>query len=126
MISFGGFGGQGYTTFLQLDIAWLSGSDSNSSKPASEEHPGHCRVKLLHLQVGNLAVQAGELFPVCQELSLPLHSELGPDLCHVFKLHIHKADSFQLCLQILKRIHTFKENEDFEEEVTMYSFPVGR
>ena len=113
MIPFGGFGGEGNTTFLQLDIARLPCSDSNSPKPPPEEHSWHSRVKLLHLQVGGLAVQAGELFPVRQELSLSLHRELGPDLRHVFKLHIHKADSLQLHLQKKKVVQVKHEMKGF-------------
>ena len=110
VIIFGGFRrSQGSASSLQFDIGRFSCSDSNSPKPASEEHARHCRVKLLHLQVGSLSIEADELFPVRQELSLPLHSELGPDLSHVFKVDIHKADSLQLLLEG-KSNHIAKKN----------------
>ena len=99
MIPLGDFGSQGSASSLQFDIARFSCSDSDSSKPASKEHLRHCRVKLLHFQEGSLSIEADELFPVRQELSLPLHSELGPDLSHVFKVDVHKANSLQLLLE---------------------------
>ena len=99
VISFGVFQNQGWATFLQLDIARLPCSDSNASEPTSKKHPGHRFIKVLHLQVGILPVQAGELSPVRQELSFSLHGEQGPHLRHVLKLNIHKSNRLQLHLE---------------------------
>ena len=129
VISFGVFQNQGWATFPQLDIARLPCSDSNASEPTSKKHPGHRFIKVLHLQVGILPVQAGELSPVRQELSFSLHGEQGPHLGHVLKLNIHKSNRLQLHLdQMLYVYISFRTSNQvfYIFKLTWYSSFVGR
>ena len=123
VISFGVFQNQGWATFPQLDIARLPCSDSNASEPTSKKHPGHRFIKVLHLQVGILPVQAGELSPVRQELSFSLHGEQGPHLGHVLKLNIHKSNRLQLHLdQMLYVDVSFTRENTFKHKIKVFIF----